>query len=808
MSKILVVEDNAESRYLLERLLSSRGHQVISAEDGEEGLRRARQDIPDIIISDIMMPVMNGFRFCREVKSDDALRQIPFIFYTATFVDKADEKLAMGLGASRFVIKPMEGDEFIGILDEVLDEHRRGVLPVPGGPLEGEETLLEMYDNSVARKLAETVDKLQNERKALIRSEQRLKEAQELAHIGHWELNLKSSVLEWSDEIYRILGLKPREFDASRDAFLVAVHPDDRDAVIAAYRNAVEKKTQYDIEYRLLLNDGTVKYVNEKLQTIYDDNGIPVFFMGTVQDITGSKEAEERVNHLNRVLRAIRDVNQLIIKEKDRGQLIRRTCDILIENRSYHNAWIALLDKGGKFMTAVDAGLDRDFSPMEELLREGKWTACAKRALDSRDLVIREEPKTQCVDCPLSGHYGGRGACSISLNHGGKNYGLLSVSVPGFAVGDEEEHGLLREVAGDIAFALYSIEVEEERRGMVEALRESESKFRSLVEQAAEMLFLHDTSGRIIDVNRETIRNTGYTREELLGMTVFDIDPDAGDRRDVEIYWEALKPEDPTATFEVRHRRKDGSIYPAEVILSKIVLAKGHCMLGLARDITERKEAEERIERSLREKETLLAEIHHRVKNNMQVMMSLLSLQSENTDDAGIQALLRECESRIRSMALIHERLYLSQDLSRVDVRDYMERLLERLFQSHGADSRVIGFSTRIEDVSFSIETAVPCGLIANELITNVLRHAFPGGRAGTVTVELGPDPAAEGYVLVVGDDGIGMPEEIDHRNPDSFGLQLVNILTQQLDGTVELDRSAGTLFRVTFRELQYKQRI
>ena len=181
MSKILIVEDNAESRYMLEQLLASRGHHLIAAENGEDALRFARQDPPEVIISDIMMPVMNGFRLCREIKKDAGLRNIPFIFYTATFVDKADEKLAMSLGASRFIVKPTEGERFIQILDDVLSEHRKGILPVPERPLEAEDTLLEMYDNSIARKLAETVEKLQDERGALIKSEQRLKEAQELA---------------------------------------------------------------------------------------------------------------------------------------------------------------------------------------------------------------------------------------------------------------------------------------------------------------------------------------------------------------------------------------------------------------------------------------------------------------------------------------------------------------------------------------------------------------------------------------------------------------------------------------------------
>ena len=142
MSTILIVEDHDESRYLLEQTLTSRGHQVIAAKNGAEALQLSRSTPPEIIISDIMMPVMNGFKLCSKIKKDPALCHIPFIFYTATFVEETDEKLAMSLGASRFLIKPTEGDLFIRILNDVLKEHREGVLVVPECPLEDEEILL------------------------------------------------------------------------------------------------------------------------------------------------------------------------------------------------------------------------------------------------------------------------------------------------------------------------------------------------------------------------------------------------------------------------------------------------------------------------------------------------------------------------------------------------------------------------------------------------------------------------------------------------------------------------------------------
>jgi len=230
--------------------------------------------------------------------------------------------------------------------------------------------------------------------------------------------------------------------------------------------------------------------------------------------------------------------------------------------------------------------------------------------------------------------------------------------------------------------------------------------------------------------------------------------------------------------------------------------------IRLQQEITAHEHAEDRIRRSLKEKENLLAEIHHRVKNNLQVISSLLSLQSVYIKDEKALSLVRNCEDRIRSMALVHEKLYLSEDLSRIDFSHYIKSIATRLFQTHGVDSRVVTFSPGVNDLLLTIETAIPLGLILNELISNALRHAFPGGREGRITVELDSDDGHGEYTLTVADDGIGFPAGVDSQNAETLGLLLVNLLTDQLGGTVELDRNGGTSFRVAFKEQTYKRRI
>jgi PAS domain S-box-containing protein len=230
-------------------------------------------------------------------------------------------------------------------------------------------------------------------------------------------------------------------------------------------------------------------------------------------------------------------------------------------------------------------------------------------------------------------------------------------------------------------------------------------------------------------------------------------------------------------------------------------------VIEYVRDITERKQAEEAQKASLREKEILLKEIHHRVKNNMQVISSLLSLQSRHLDDPKAIGMFKDSQHRIRSMALVHEKLYQSKDLSRIDFRQYLENLVVYLVHSYQVDSGRVRLKLDVGDAALDINTAVPCGLIVNELVTNALKHAFPGGRTGRVRVTL--RPGAEGrFILTVADNGIGFPEAVDFQKTDTLGMQLVTMLVDQLDGTLTLERKRGTAFRIAFKEPKSKPRI
>jgi len=433
--KILIVEDNEDSRNLLVKQLRAYGHEVTAAADGVEALEQALAQPPDVIVSDILMPKMDGYQLCQECKQNDKLKDIPFIFYTATYTKEEDEKFALSLGGAAFVVKPTEPDVLVQMLSEIVEKAKSGALaPSAVAPLEPSLFLTE-YTKRIVAKLENKVTQLEveitqrkraeeelreserryrllaenaedviwtvdmnmrptymspsitrllgysveeamalpmeavyapasfetamkvlaeelaienmeqkdlfrsrtlelelnrkdgsivpvevkfsfiresdgrpvkilaiardiTERKrveeALRKSEDSLAEAQRIAHIGSWELDIVSNTLTWSDEVYRMFGLEPQQFEATYEAFLDNIHPDDREMVNKAYTESVTNKTPYSIVHRLLLKDGTVKYVNERCETFYDD-GKPIRSIGTVQDITERRQAEERM---------------------------------------------------------------------------------------------------------------------------------------------------------------------------------------------------------------------------------------------------------------------------------------------------------------------------------------------------------------------------------------------------------------------------------------------------------------------------------------------------------------------------------
>ncbi|MDL1898586.1 GAF domain-containing protein, partial [Anaerolineae bacterium CFX7] len=250
------------------------------------------------------------------------------------------------------------------------------------------------------------------------------------------------------------------------------------------------------------------------------------------------------------------------------------------------------------------------------------------------------------------------------------------------------------------------------------------------------------------------------------------------------------------------HTFGEGNVRLLETIAAAVGAAIQNAQLygAMEQEVQERKRAEEEIKLSLKEKEVLLKEIHHRVKNNLQIITSLLNLQSAQIKDPETLAMFRESQARVRSMALIHEKLYQSKDLARIDFSGYVRELMVYLFRSYTVSPDQIQTEFEMGEIYLGIDTAIPCGLIISELVTNAMKYAFPNGRRGRLAIALHPRDDGN-LVLRIADNGVGFPDDFDWRESDSLGLQLVSTLTSQLHGKMEVSGRDGACFTLTFPE-------
>jgi len=346
----------------------------------------------------------------------------------------------------------------------------------------------------------------------------------------------------------------------------------------------------------------------------------------------------------------------------------------------------------------------------------------------------------------------------------------------------------------------------DERKQAQVALQQSEQRLELAVEAAGLGLWdLNLQMGELV-TNRIWGEITGYSSEEIFktahsweGLIHFDDLPrvqrtlNAHLSGDASLFDTEFRLLTPTGELKwisgrarVVERAKDGGAVR---------------LVGVIQDITDRKQAEEDVRTALEEKEILLRELHHRVKNNLQVVSSLLRLQSRHVKDERSLDMFKEAQTRVASMALVHEVLYQSKNLERIEVSGYVHHLVTSLFHMYGAGQNRIRFNVGVEPISCGIDTAIPFGLIVNELVTNALKHAFPDNREGEVNVAL-RSLAPEEYLLTVRDNGVGVPETVDFLNTSSLGLKLVITFVTQLQGQIELNRNHGTEFLIRFREV------
>ncbi|MCL1470539.1 PAS domain S-box protein [Argonema antarcticum] len=585
-------------------------------------------------------------------------------------------------------------------------------------------------------------------------SEERFRSIFNQAAVGIAQLLLSGQYFVVNQKFADIVGYTEEELQ--QKTFQEITHPDDISENLVNYRQiwAGEIET-YSMEKRYIRKNGFPVWVNLTVSLLRCGNaGEPKYFINIVEDISGRKRAQQELRENEARLQKI--IANLFESEARLHTIVANLFDGLL-----------IVDRFSKVRFANPAA--------------GKLFNC-----QPEDLIGQEFGLPIAVSNTVElGIIRSRGEISI---------GEMSV-VPVQWEGESVYVVSLRDIT--------------ERKRAEEALRESEERFRQLAENVQDVFWLLSPEGKeILYVSPAYEQIWGRPCEQLYAdrqSWIDSIEPE--DRETVLAKMSALGTEKSTSV-EYRIVQPDGSIrwiwdrsFPIKDEFGKV-----YRTAGIAEDITDRKLAEAQIKASLQEKEILLKEVHHRVKNNMQVISSLLELQSQSLNDALAIDLFRESQNRISSMALIHEQLYQSEHLDRIDLVEYIQSLVANLLQSFGCTNNTIHLNLNVAPIYLNIETAIPCGLIINEVLSNSLKYAFPQGSKGEVSIQF-IQLASKEFNLSISDNGIGLPPNFNLETTETLGLRLVRILTRQLKGVLEIDSHQGTTFKITFAELNYRRR-
>lgn len=773
------------------------------------------------------------------------------------------------------------------------------------------------------------------------------------------------------------------------------------------------------------------------------------------EEVFHRKSTELRLVHLNSVLRAIRNVNQLITHERDAQKLLQKSCDLLTEREGFFRAWIVVMDDQLKALDMFGSPTTGLFASMKSTILSQDYPKCIRGALKTDDVFTIEDPVRECEGCVFSSSYRNQGGMSIRFKYEDTIYGVLTVSVEKQYLQDEDEYELLRELAGDIGFALHDIEVTREREELQESLKratvivensplvlfrwkaeenwpvdyvsynvrrfgyspesfldgsvtypsiiypddldrvaedvrrysesdtneftqryrifsadgrvfwiedkttierdidgnavayqgvifditeqannESELKFQSmLLSQIQDMITATDLDGKITYINEAVCHALGRSGEELLGDYIYSYgeNPDRGagqkeilektinegqwrgevinysndgraivlDTRTQLVHDAYAKPialvgistditemkemEEALRANEARLQaifdsagdviylknkdlvythvnpameqffglrsdaiigNTDAILFPPEQVeeineidrhvlegyssrreFNRHVLGKDKIvetiktpvrdslgnvigLCGISRDVTDQVRMREKLSFTLEEKEILLRELYHRTKNNMQVIASIISLRRNNIEHEDVRLILKGIETKIYSIALVHQRLYQSQDLSNLNIKDYIQELSRLLLTSFQEPSHSVSIRYELEEITTLIDIAVPLGIVLSELITNAIKHAFPERKEGIIIISLRRTDKGT-LILTVEDNGIGLPDGVDITKARTVGLQIIyNVVSIQLNGTIHVSNEQGTKWEIEIGETEYQERV
>jgi PAS domain S-box-containing protein len=562
-----------------------------------------------------------------------------------------------------------------------------------------------------------------------------------------------------NSEFTRQSGYTREEFNALSDPeILSSIHKDDVDGFLKAHAQWCDNhfRDTFRYMYRIINREGQTLWLDVYYYAELDKNGVPYAIDQIHVDIT------ERIN-----------AEKALRESEDKYRRLTESVPAAI-----------FIYSGTTFLYGNEYSRKITGYPVKEMIGKNFWDLVHP---DYRELIKERGMQRQKGDIVPS-----RYEIKILDKYGAEKW----LDYSGTAINFQGESAVLG-VAYDIT----------ELKRTQHALMDSEEKYRTLIENMSEVILYVDNEDKILFVNDNAIKMFGYSKNELLGAN-------AGTLLVHEDYREFTKERIKLRVlgfadrYEVKMKKKSGETLWVEVSGAPLKDLDGNIIgsIGIHSDITDRKRYENTIETSLKQKELLLKEIHHRVKNNLQIISSLIKLQSAHIGDKEILSLFAESQNRIKTMALIHEKLYRSTDISVIEFYDYVKNLVDSLYTTYGISVDRVRSVIEFRSIYLDIDTSIPCGLIINELISNCLKYAFPDKKEGSIFINLTEDKP-QAYTMTIKDNGVGIPESVSFDNSVSLGLKLVKILSEQLGGKVQLIRENGTEFKITFKSANYLRR-
>ncbi|MDD4248998.1 MAG: PAS domain-containing protein, partial [Methanosarcina sp.] len=613
-------------------------------------------------------------------------------------------------------------------------------------------------------------------------SEERFRIAAEKTGQLVYDYNVASDCITWAGAIGDISGYTHEEIHklTTRELWKKHIHPEDYEKVVTYFRNVFKAGRSYSQEYRLKRKSGDYIYVEDCGTYLRDKEGRVYRMIGVIKNITERKLGMEQLR-----------------KSEERFRIVAEQTGQLVYDYNISE------DKIG-WAGAIKELTDYSEEEFKNVIKMEDW----KEFLHPEDLKRAVDSYKRCLE------NGERYCEEYRFKRKDGNY----IHVENRGVFQKDENGRIHRMLGankDITQLKLSIE----------KVQESEEKYRSFMQNFKGIAFQGDMYFNPFFMHGALEEITGYTEEEFLSGTIPWPLLTAPEDRHL-IYEDAVKIRTIPNTLierEYRIKNKNGKLHWICELLQNISDSSGKPLFvqGSVYDITERKEAEEALARidEIRKKE-----IHHRIKNNLQVISSLLELQADQFSEEKVVEAFRESQNRVASMAIIHEELYRAGDTETLDFSAYLGKLTSDILRSYTVRKEDVKLKLEVDEVFLGMDTAIPLGIIINELVSNALKHAFPTGRKGEIQISLFRKELSENknigkltnnndkgslinrsylYKLVVSDNGLGFPENVDFRNTDSLGLQLVNTLVEQLEGTIKMDKKRGTAFRISFTETE-----